>query len=145
MAKKEEKIKEVPGLKQTVGKEIVGNAIIMTIIVMASWGMTFHASWGPARGLSTYLGFIACMIPFFTVIQAYVPFINKRAELGHGKWELKEDEVGLPARTPDQYMDTHTSPRLGLWFWYNLYHSGLNTIKSLGTTGNSGHYHCTCF
>ncbi len=96
MAQSEKKIKPVPGLKETVGKEIVGNAIVMVIIVLCAWGLTFH-TWGPAGGIGTYLGFIACMVPFFTIIQAYVPFINKRAELGHGKWELKEDEAGLPA------------------------------------------------
>jgi len=90
------KIKEIPGLKESVGKEIVGNAIVMFIIVLASWGLTFH-TWGPAKGVSTLLGYIACMIPFFTVMQAYVPIMNKRVELGHGKMELKADEAGLPA------------------------------------------------
>ena len=88
--------KEIPGLKESVGKEIVGNAIVMVILVVLSWGLTFH-TWGPAKGLSTFLGYMACMIPFFTIIQAYVPIMNKRVELGHGKMELKEDEVGLPA------------------------------------------------
>jgi hypothetical protein len=96
MTQEEKKIKPVPGLKETVGKEIVGNAIVMVIIVLCSWGLAFH-TWGPPNGIGTYLGFIACMIPFFTIIQAYVPFINKRADLAHGKWELKEDEARLPA------------------------------------------------
>ena len=86
MAKDEKKTKEIPGLKQLVGKEIVGNTIVMIILVEGAYGLTFH-SWGEARGIGTYLGFIACMIPFFTVIQAYVPFINKRVEYLHGKWE----------------------------------------------------------
>jgi hypothetical protein len=68
----------------------------MIILVAGAYGLTFH-SWGEARGIGTYLGFIACMIPFFTVIQAYVPFINKRVEYLHGKWEFKEGEfVALP-------------------------------------------------
>lgn len=96
MTQEDKKTKEIPGLKQTVAKEIVGNAIVMIIIVLCSWGLTFGI-WGPARGMGTFLGYIACMIPFFTVIQAYVPFINKRAELAHGKWELKDDEKDLPA------------------------------------------------
>lgn len=96
MTKEEKKVKEVPGLKQTVGKEIVGNAIVMTIIVLGSWGLTF-GTWGPSLGLSTLLGYIACMVPFFTVIQTYVPLSLKRAEFGHGKWVLKEDEIDLPA------------------------------------------------
>lgn len=99
MTQKEQKTKEIPGLKQVIGKEIVGNAIVMTIIVLCSWGLAFH-SWGEAKGIGTILGYIACMVPFFTVIQAYVPFMNKRSELMHGKWELKEDEKNLPAGPP---------------------------------------------
>ena len=96
MTTEEKKPKEIPGLKQLIGKEIVGNAIVMLILVLGGWGLTFH-TWGEAKGIGTYLGFIACMVPFFTVIQAYVPFMNKRAELMHGKWEIKEDEKNLPA------------------------------------------------
>jgi hypothetical protein len=96
MAKDEKKTKEIPGLKQSVGKEIIGNAIVMIIIVACAYGLTFH-SWGQAKGMGTYLGFIACMIPFFTVMQAYVPFINKRVEYLHGKMEFKEGEFVSPA------------------------------------------------
>ncbi|MFO7963157.1 MAG: hypothetical protein R6U50_04480 [Desulfobacterales bacterium] len=92
----QKKIKEIPGLKQIVGKELVGNAIVMIILVLASWGLTFGV-WGPPEGLGTYLGYIACMVPFFTVIQTAVPLINKRVELMHGKWGLKADEKDLPA------------------------------------------------
>jgi hypothetical protein len=97
MTTEDKKPKEIPGLKQLVGKEIVGNAIVMIILVLLSWWLTFRSSWGPSKGIGTILGYIACMVPFFTVIQAYIPFINKRAELMHGKWELKDDEKNLPA------------------------------------------------
>lgn len=95
MATEKTKNKEVPSLRQTVGKEIFGNAIVVTIIVLCSWGLTF-GFWGPAKDIGTFIGYIACMIPFFTVMQSYVPIILKRAELGHGKWELKDGEMTLP-------------------------------------------------
>ncbi|MBW2219479.1 MAG: hypothetical protein JRF40_08330, partial [Deltaproteobacteria bacterium] len=96
--------KELPGLQKVVSKEFIGNAIALIIVGLGSWGMTFYSTWGPAKGMGTYLGFIACMIPFFTVIQTLIPLINKRRELVHGKWELKEDEVQNP-----------TEPLLNIW------------------------------
>ena len=100
MAKEEKKANTTPGLKETVTKEIIANAIVMTIIVLASWGLAF-GTWGKADGIGTFLGYIACMVPFFTVIQSYVPLSQKRADFGHGKWELKEDEEDLPAEPCD--------------------------------------------
>lgn len=95
MTQDEKKKKEIPGLKQLVGKEIIGNAIVMVILVACAYGLTFY-SWGQAKGMGTYLGFVACMIPFFTVIQAYIPLINKRVDYLHGKMEFKEGEFVAP-------------------------------------------------
>lgn len=96
MAQNEKQSKEIPGLKQLVSKELVGNAIIMVILVFGGWGLTFKL-WGEAKGIGTYLGFIACMIPFFTVIQPYITVLNKRVGFLQGKWELKDDEIESPA------------------------------------------------
>ena len=58
MAMTETKIKEVPGLREPIGKEIVGNFNATAILGIFSWGLIFHA-WGPAKGVSTLLGYIA--------------------------------------------------------------------------------------
>jgi hypothetical protein len=96
MTQEEKKTKEIPGIKKSVANEIVGNGIAMTIIILLSWPITFGA-FGPAKGLGTFLGYIACMIPFFTVIQVYIPLMIKRSLLARGKWELKGDENDLPS------------------------------------------------
>ncbi|MBT4362904.1 MAG: hypothetical protein HOD17_00305, partial [Desulfobacteraceae bacterium] len=96
MTQEEKKTKEIPGIKKSVANEIVVNGIAMTIIILLSWPITFGA-FGPAKGLGTFLGYIACMIPFFTVIQVYIPLMIKRSLLARGKWELKGDENDLPA------------------------------------------------
>lgn len=92
MKKKE---KEILGLKKTVKKELIGNAIVMVIIVLCSWGLTFVLL-GPATTNATYFGYMACMIPFFTIVQTYSPLVHKRAEFTHGKWELIDEEKNLP-------------------------------------------------
>jgi len=91
MKRKKKKIDEVQSLAQTINKELVGNVIVMCIIALCSWGLAF-GSFGDVRGIGTYIGYVVCMIPYFTVVQTYAPFINKRAELVAGKWELKPDE-----------------------------------------------------
>ncbi|MCG2750339.1 MAG: hypothetical protein L6301_00665 [Desulfobacteraceae bacterium] len=106
MVPEEIEAKKIPGLKETVTKEIIGNAIVMTIIVLASWGLAF-GTWGKADGIGTFLGYIACMVPFFTVMQSYVPLSQKRADFARGKWELKDDEKDLPAE----------SCGINIWHW----------------------------
>jgi len=91
MKRKKEKSREVQSLAQTIKKELVGNIIVMCIIALCSWALIFGSN-GDVSGIGTYIGYVVCMIPFFTVVQTYVPFINKRAELVAGKWELKPDE-----------------------------------------------------
>ncbi len=96
MSQEEVRIKEVPGLRRTVVRAMVGNAIRMAIVVLASWGVAFH-SFGPSKGIGTLMGFIACVIPFFTILEPYNRFNKAKAELVKGAWELKEDEAWIPA------------------------------------------------
>lgn len=96
MSKKEKKTKETPGVKEVVRKQIITNIIVYIILVACSWWLTFRL-WGPAGNVSTLLGYIACMIPFFTIQLTYSAFVKERAELAHGKSEIKADEISFAA------------------------------------------------
>ncbi len=96
MRQKKARIKEVHGLRKTVRRAIVGNAIRMIIAVLASWGVTFHY-FGQSKGIGTLLGFIACVIPFFIVLEPYHRFNRTKAGLVRGAWELKNVEARIQA------------------------------------------------
>ncbi len=87
--------KEKHGLKETVGAQIVGNAIAMIIVMALAVLLTFVAQHTKYDGMSTVLGFIACTIPFFSIMQIFMPIHQTRADLLHGKWEFKNNEPSL--------------------------------------------------
>lgn len=62
-----EKRKEIPDLRESVRKELLVNAIVMFLLVLGGWWLIFSI-WGEPKEQGSLLGFMACMIPIFTVL-----------------------------------------------------------------------------
>jgi len=81
------------GLKETVVAQIVGNAIVFAIVMVLSVLLVFFVL-SPKYDMATVLGFFACTIPFFTIIQLFMPVYTARVDHMHGKVDLSKEETG---------------------------------------------------
>ncbi len=91
--------KKEHSLKEVIGAQIVGNIIALAIVMVLSVLLVFVAL-SPEYDKNTVLGFIACTIPFFTIIHLFMPIYTARVEYIHGGLNLEgfipEEGAGSP-------------------------------------------------
>lgn len=80
--------KKKHSLKEVIGAQIVGNIIGLAIVMVLSILLVIALS--PEHyDRNTVLGFIACAIPFFTIIHLFMPIYTARVEYIHGELDLE--------------------------------------------------------